>query len=135
PGGAGSLWRRQRRRTGGDAGVDRGRCVVMMTRAIKTVCGVLAALVLSHGIAAAQARPPAPPAKKKTRRPVYLSLSGGYQATANDFTDSATFTDNAEAAQYETRYQVKGGPALSVSGGATLWKQLGVGVGVTHFSH
>ena len=64
----------------------------------------------------------------------FLVLNGGYQVTTNDFDDGATFRANAEDAKFTTDYEVKGGPAFDVAGGARLWRQLGVGVGVTRFS-
>jgi hypothetical protein len=63
-----------------------------------------------------------------------VSVNGMYQINSNDFQDTATFRENAEDGQFSTDYDVKGGPAFDIAGGATLWRQLGLGVGVSYFS-
>ena len=99
----------------------------------KVIPLVLVALVVSAA-ADAQVRRAAPQ-PRKPRLPFSIGVSGGYQVGSHDFTDSATFVANAEEAQYRTSYRVKGGPALQISGGAPLWRQLGVGVAFSRFSH
>jgi hypothetical protein len=64
----------------------------------------------------------------------YVTINGGYQATSNDFGDSTTFRANAEDGRLETDYAVQAGPAFDIAGGATVWRQLAIGVGVTRFS-
>ncbi len=64
----------------------------------------------------------------------FVSVNGGYQATANNFHDGATFRRNAEDARFDTDYTVKAGPAFDVAGGAVPWRHLGIGVGVSRFS-
>jgi hypothetical protein len=96
--------------------------------------GILAlALAGSTTVAAAQGRPPAPRSPAPPRV-VFVSADGAYQATSNDFRDSTTFRQNAEDGSLSADYKVKGGPAFNVAGGATIWRRLGVGVGVTRFS-
>ena len=53
-----------------------------------------------------------------------------YQVGSNDFDDSATIRENAENGRFETDYEVKAGPAFNISGGALLWRNLAIGVGV-----
>lgn len=79
----------------------------------------------------------ASPAAAQLSRPlgrVFVSIDGGYQVTSNDFTDTATFRENAENGQLEAEYSVQGGPSLNIAGGATVWRRLAVGLGVTRFS-
>ena len=64
----------------------------------------------------------------------FLAVNGGYQLTANDFSDSATKRENGEDGRFDTTYTVKGGPSFDVAGGAKVWRKLGVGVGVSRFS-
>jgi hypothetical protein len=64
----------------------------------------------------------------------YVSIDGAGQAAKNDFADDAVFVDNAEEGRFVTDYRVAGGPALNISGGAVVWKQLGIGLGVSRFS-
>lgn len=64
----------------------------------------------------------------------FITVNGGYQLTTNDFADGATKRENAEDGRFDTTYVVKGGPAFDVAGGGLLWRQLGVGVGVSRFS-
>jgi len=64
----------------------------------------------------------------------FLVVNGGYQLTANDFSDGATKRENGEDGRFDTTYTVKGGPSFDVAGGATVWRSLGVGVGVSRFS-
>ena len=65
----------------------------------------------------------------------FVAVNGVYQATSTSFGDTKTFRLNAEDARFETDYEVKGGPAIDVAGGAFLWHRLGFGVGVTRFTH
>jgi hypothetical protein len=88
-----------------------------------------AAALVMLGIAAAataQTRP------LPTR--AFISVNGGVQVASNDFDDGTTFPANAEEGRYATDYSVEGGPSLNVGGGAMIWRQLGVGVGITRFS-
>ena len=63
----------------------------------------------------------------------FISAGGAYQVTTYDFSDSKTFTENAEEARFSTNYIVKKGPAFDISGGP-VWRALALGVGVTRFS-
>lgn len=64
----------------------------------------------------------------------YVSIDGAHQGAPDDFRDSATFVENAEDGQLVTDYRLTGGPAFNVSGGAAVWRQLGVGVAFSRFS-
>lgn len=64
----------------------------------------------------------------------FVSVDGLFQATSNDFDTSVTFRANAEDGEFTTDYTVKNGPAFDVSGGVMVWRQLGVGVGVSRFT-
>ena len=64
----------------------------------------------------------------------FVVVNGGYQLTSSDFTDGATRRQYAEDGRIDTAYTVKTGLGFDVAGGAVVWKQLGVSVGVTRFS-
>jgi hypothetical protein len=101
--------------------------------------------------AAAQAKPtqptpakPTPPtparpsqAKPSPKQPIeriYISVNGAFQTGGGDFDETVTFRENAEDGRFSTDYEVKSGPALNISVGASLWRNIGVGVGVTRYS-
>ena len=98
--------------------------------------------------AAAQTKPtpatltqptPARPGQAKPSRPqpidrIYVSVNGAFQTGGDDFGETVTFRENAEDGRFSTDYAVKSGPALNVSVGASLWRNIGVGVGVTRYS-
>jgi hypothetical protein len=86
----------------------------------------VAAVLTCPGRLPAQTRAPAPR--------VFVAVDGTYQAAANDFRDGKTFRANAEEGRFDADYAVESGPAFDVSGGATLWRRLAVGVGVSRFS-
>jgi opacity protein-like surface antigen len=105
---------------------------------IRLLTSTLAMLAIA-GSAAAQARP----APRQSSPPqsgivgvwrAFAIVNGLYQATSTDFRDSKTFRVNAEDAQLRTSYALKKGPALDIAGGARIWRQFGVGVGVTRFT-
>jgi hypothetical protein len=79
---------------------------------------------------------PAAPAAQTATLPFrgYISIDGAHQGAPDDFQDAATFVDNAEEGQLRTEYRLSGGPAFNISGGALIWRQLGVGVGFSRFS-
>jgi opacity protein-like surface antigen len=87
---------------------------------------VLLGALSSPAIAAAQTAPP--PFRG------YVTINGGYQATSNDFGESTTFRSSAEDGRLNTDYSVSAGPAFDIAAGATVWRQLAAGVGVTRFS-
>jgi len=101
--------------------------------------------------AAAQAKPTPPTTTKPTQptpaRPgqakpsppqpidrVYISVNGAFQTGGGDFGETVTFRENAEDGRFSTDYEVKSGPALNISVGASIWRNIGVGVGVTRYS-
>jgi len=100
---------------------------------------------------AAQAKPtppaPAKPTQPTPARPgqvkrsppqpidrIYISVNGAVQTSGGDFGETVTFRENAENGSFSTDYQVKSGPAVNISFGASLWRNIGVGVGVTRYS-
>jgi hypothetical protein len=94
---------------------------------------VLAMIASAAWAADAQTRP------STARRPVpaervFVSVNGIFQAGSNDFKDSSTFRENAEDGRLDADYAVGSGPAFDVSGGAMIWRNLAVGVGVSRFS-
>ena len=65
---------------------------------------------------------------------VFLSVNGGYRATATDFAQNVVFTRFVEQGTINSSYVVGKGPQLDIAGGARLWRSLGAGVAVTRFS-
>jgi hypothetical protein len=86
--------------------------------------------------------PPTPAKPGQTAKPtrpapidrIYISVNGAFQTGGDNFGETVTFRENAEDGRFTTDYDVKSGPALNVSVGATLWRNVGVGVGVTRYS-
>src|SRR5262245_14795538 len=64
----------------------------------------------------------------------FILVNGGYQVGSHDFEQVSTLRANAEDGSFTTDYEVKSGPSFDVAGGATVWRRLAVGVGVTRFS-
>jgi hypothetical protein len=62
-----------------------------------------------------------------------VTFGGGYHATQKDFSDGAVKRINAEDGRYDTSYTVGGGPGIDVAAGFTLWRRLGLRVGVGSF--
>jgi hypothetical protein len=95
-----------------------------------TLAPIVAGLLLAcPATALAQAPAPAAPPFRG-----YVTVNGAYQATSNDFDESTTFRANAEDGRLSTDYSVNSGPAFDLAAGATVWRQLAVGVGITRFS-
>jgi hypothetical protein len=111
---------------------------------LRTSAATLAILLGITASAAAQAKPtqPRPPVKPGPARPsprqptdrIYVSINGAYQTGGDDFSETVTFTENAENGTFSTDYDMKSGPAFNLSVGAGLWRYFGVGVGVTRYS-
>lgn len=106
---------------------------------MKHAAGLAVLLVLvTASTAAAQATRPAPrpaaPPRPVLNERIFISVNGVYQVASNDFDDRATFRENAEDGHLSTDYSVEAGPAFDVSGWGILWRNLGVGVGVSRFS-
>jgi len=105
-----------------------------------------AVVVILLGVAAstgAQTKPAPPkPTQPRPARPspaqpidrVQISVDGAYQLGGDDFGETVSFFENAENGSFSTDYDVKSGPALNVSVGANIWRNLGVGIGVTRYS-
>ena len=108
----------------------------------RTAAAVVVILLGVAASAGAQAKPtqakpaqprPAPRAAQPTDR-IYISIDGAFQTGAEDFGETVSFVENAENGTFSTEYNVESGPALNISAGATIWRNIGVGVGVTRFS-
>jgi hypothetical protein len=100
---------------------------------MKTLFAVLALVLVGSLPSAGQSRP-------ATRSTIavpkgFISINGTYEVNSNDFRDSSTIHENVEDGQLSTDYQIKGGPAINIAGGATLWRHFGLGVGVSRVSH
>jgi hypothetical protein len=114
----------------------------------RTAAAVFAILLGVAASAGAQAKPtPAKPTQAKPVQPrpaparraspterVYISVNGMFQTAGEDFGETVTFVENAENGTFSTDYDVKSGPALDVSAGALVWRNVAIGVGVTRFS-
>jgi opacity protein-like surface antigen len=83
-----------------------------------------------RAVAPVQPMRPARPAFPKA----FVGLGGGYQHTANSFTDSVTFQQNAEDGHFDTAYTVARAPSLSVAVGAMITPVVGIGVTATRFA-
>lgn len=117
----------------------------------RTAAAFLIVLLGMATSSAAQAKPtppaPAKPTQPTPARPgqvkpsppqpidrIYISVNGAVQTSGGDFGETVTFRENAENGSFSTDYQVKSGPAVNISFGASLWRNIGVGVGVTRYS-
>ena len=105
-------------------------------------CTAAAVVVILLGVAAsagAQAKPaqprPAPPRAVQPTDRIYISIDGAFQTGVEDFGETVSFIENAENGTFSTEYNVDSGPALNISAGAAIWGNIGLGVGVTRFSH
>ena len=74
----------------------------------------------------------------------YVAVNGGLQVVPGEFTDAATFAGpspvytemvssaaTGDPSSFNGAYRVESGPVVDVSGGARLWRNLGVGVSVS----
>ena len=82
----------------------------------------------------AQSGPPRRPTPPPAIDRIYVSVNGAYQTAGDNFSETVTFRENAEDGRFSADYEVKSGPAFNISVGAGLWRNIGVGVGVTRFS-
>jgi hypothetical protein len=119
--------------------MDGSRCPVRGMNVQRTLGLTTVIALITASSAAAQSRPvprspPNPPLVASTSR-VFVSVNGGFQVASNDFTDGLTFSENAENGRLDSDYSVKSGPTFDLSGGVIVWKNLGIGVGLTRFSH
>jgi hypothetical protein len=63
----------------------------------------------------------------------WLSVSGGVQPTANNFSDAFDLPLYVENEHVKVDYPVKSGAVIAASGGFRLWKQVAIGVGLTRY--
>lgn len=94
-----------------------------MRKAMLAAIVVVAALPIPQAIAqpASQAR-------------VFINVNGDYQATSSDFHDTIGIRRHVEDGTIDADYGIEAAPAFDVGGGARLWRNLAVGVGVSRFS-
>ena len=93
---------------------------------------VLVLLAAVPSPAAAQSTPGGAAASAANR--VFVAVSGTFQMTSNDFSDSFTFPTNAEEGRADTDYTLDGGIAFDIAGGYLFSGRFGFGVGFTRFS-
>ena len=63
----------------------------------------------------------------------FLAVNVGFQATASDFTDNATFTLFVEEGDFAANYNGETGFVFDAAGGVRVWRNLAIGVGVSIF--
>jgi hypothetical protein len=85
-----------------------------------------AAVLLVGGAAPTAAQPP--------KEQIWLSVSGGIQATNNSFDDAFDLTLYTEPEHVTVNYPAKRGLLIAGSGAYRVWRQLFVGLGATHYS-
>jgi len=86
------------------------------------------------GVAAAVSAAQVAWAQAPTAPRAFVAVNSDYQLAANDFADGAVKRANAEDGRFDTTYTVAAGRSFSISGGARLWRQLAVGVGLSRFA-
>jgi hypothetical protein len=64
----------------------------------------------------------------------YVTVNGGAQAGGDALTDRREFELDVETATVEARHPLKAGALFDGGGGVRLWKRLGLGLSVSHFS-
>ncbi len=64
----------------------------------------------------------------------FVNITGGLQFSSTDFADSLIFTAFAEQGNVDTVYGIDSGVLFDASGGARIWRNLAVGVGVSFFA-
>ena len=65
----------------------------------------------------------------------FLTINGGQQAASPDFSDNIAFTDFAEEGDFDARYANGSDTLFDAGGGVRVWRNLGIGAGVSLFSH
>ena len=78
------------------------------------------------------AQPPRAAARPKPPRRSVFSAEVGMQPTGHDLTDTATFSENGEQGSLSAFSQGTGGLAIHVAAGTSVWRTLGIRVGVTY---
>ena len=73
-------------------------------------------------------------AQQKWEHRGFLSVNGGFQLTTSDSTDNATFTLFVEEGDFAANYNPETGFVFDASGGARVWRNLAIGVGVSIFN-
>jgi Outer membrane protein beta-barrel domain len=76
----------------------------------------------------------APAAAQSWPERVHVSLNAAFQTTSNDFSGRFEFERNLETGFTEADYRVQGGFVFDAGVGYRLWKNLGAGVSVSHFT-
>jgi len=95
-----------------------------------TAAVTIAALIGVAGIPAeAQTRfQAAPPVRG------FVSANGIFQTTESTFTERVEFQEFVETGSIETRFETKPSVGLDGSAGVRLWRNLGIGVGITTYA-
>jgi hypothetical protein len=90
-------------------------------------------ICLANAVAILLALPVTVAAQTSAGERWFLALNGVYKVDAQEFRDSGTFLASAEEGRFDSRYAVKSGPMIDVSGGVLLTRAVGVGVGVSRY--
>jgi len=64
----------------------------------------------------------------------FVSVNGGYRVTTSPFDQTSSRRENAEDGSVSATYGLGKAATLDVAGGARLWRQFGLGVGITRLS-
>jgi len=93
----------------------------------------IAITVAAASLLAAPASAQTSPSASKAAR-VTVSVSGGVQQAASDVSDHFSFAKNVETETIDVKYPMKPWALVDVGAGFRLWKNIGVGIAVSHAS-
>lgn len=98
---------------------------------MKMLCAAAAAAWIAGAPSAAlaQTRAQAPPSSRG-----FIALNGVYQATSSSFRDRVEFQEFVETGSVETAFDAKSALGLDGSAGIRVWRNLGIGAGVTTYA-
>lgn len=74
------------------------------------------------------------PVLAQPRERVFISVNGAQQVTKSPFTDRLEFEVNRETGSTETDYPIEGDLVIDGAIAVRLWRNLGAGVAVSHFT-
>jgi hypothetical protein len=63
------------------------------------------------------------------------AINAGYQATTNDFTQTATFEEFVEEGAIDTDYDVEATPIFDACVAVRIWRNLGAGVAISYYTN
>ncbi len=115
---------------------------------MRSLGAILLLTLAAAGTARAQATQGEPRPTGGSEDPkVFLTINGGLQPGTSDFSDNVVFIDSGgaytdmlsgaaarEQASFDGSYRVEAGTLFDVSGGVHVWRNLGLGVGVSRYS-